>query len=343
MTQIIVSTWDGLHFFDDDTGGWSSRSTLPGHNVSHAVREAGASTLWAASNRGEASRILRSDDEGATWFEGPDLAVEEVWHVDVTQDGEIWAGVKPAGLRVSRDRGVTWGPNPGLNDHPTSSEWYGGGAGLILHTMILPRERPERRYVGISSAGMFRSDDGGVTWSPANEGSRGMGEMWAEMNGVTLQHPGVHRCVHKAIPHPTDPDVLYSQTHFGVYRSDDAGTTWQEISAGLPSDFGFGIAAQPWACEAGCAVFVVPQSPETLRTAEALVPYRSLDGGRTWEAKGNGLPSGDHMVLRDAMAADAAGVYFGTSQGTLWATRDLGESWQVVAEGLGRIQAVEIG
>ncbi|MFM8593247.1 MAG: WD40/YVTN/BNR-like repeat-containing protein [Chloroflexota bacterium] len=343
MTTLLVSTWDGLHLIDDSSGTWVDQPMLAGHNIAHAVREQSTGTLWAASNRGETSRVMHSEDGGATWEAGPDFAAEEIWHVDVAQDGAIWAGVKPAALLVSRDRGTIWAPNLGLNEHPSRKEWHDGGAGLILHTMILPPERPNRRYVAISVAGLFRSDDGGETWVAANDGTRGFGEGWSNVTGNPLEHPEVHRCVHKTIIHPTNPEVLFSQTHMGVYRSDDGGANWGEIEDGLPTIFCFGIAAQPVANDAGCALFIVPQSDETLRTTDGLIPYRSLDGGRTWEAKGNGLPSGDHMVLRDAMAADAAGVYFGNSQGTVWATRDLGETWQVVAEGLGRVQAVEIG
>ena len=45
--------------------------------------------------------------------------------------------------------------------------------------------------------------------------------------------------------HPARPERLYAQNHFGVFRSDDAGTSWSSIAGGLPADFGFPIVSSP--------------------------------------------------------------------------------------------------
>ena len=73
---------------------------------------------------------------------------------------------------------------------------------------------------------------------------------------------------------------------------------------------------------------------------------RSDDGGRTWEDLRDGLPQSNAFfgVLRQAMATDRhapAGVYFGTSSGSVFASADEGESWSVVAEHLPAIHSVE--
>ena len=84
-------------------------------------------------------------------------------------------------------------------------------------------------------AGFFRSDDDGETWTPANEGTSSMAEFVSpEFFGGKVEHPGVHRCVHKVVLDPTNPETLYMQQHEGVYRSDDGGRSWTNIGGGLP-------------------------------------------------------------------------------------------------------------
>ncbi len=352
---ILAGTNDGLFLLRSDRGRaqWCiSEPFLAGHDVTHAVRDSRDGELWAAANpRNGAPAIVHSADEGESWTRCGDLpACERAWHVRPGRRGEngrVWAGVMPATLLRSDDRGQTWQDVPGLNAHPSRPEWWPGGGGLCMHTIILPEGQPGRVYAGISVAGFFRSDDDGETWMPANEGTRSMAEMVAaEMPGGKVEHPGVHRCVHKVVLDPHNPETLYMQQHEGVFRSDDGGRTWRDIGSAWPSPFGFPVAAAPGAGPAGCSVWVIPENDETIRTtAEGLRVWRTDDGGESWIPSVNGLPKGEHNVLREGMAADTldpAGVYFGTTGGTLYASADRGAHWQPIAEGLPRIQSVEV-
>jgi hypothetical protein len=81
------------------------------------------------------------------------------------------------------------------------------------------------------------------------------------------------------------------------------------------------------------SVKIPARTPSSPRVA------RSRDGGRTWKLLSKGLPKSDAyvLVLREAMASDnrdPAGVYFGTSTGTLFYSRDAGDSWHILAEQL---------
>ncbi|MEA2596844.1 MAG: hypothetical protein QOF01_3313, partial [Thermomicrobiales bacterium] len=264
---VLAATKDGLYHFTSDTErrNWErSGPFFTGCDVSHASFDPRDGSLWAAANNGDA-RVYRSANLGGTWEAmGDPLPAELVWHVEPGSAEEpktVFAGIMPAALYRSDDGGTTWRPIEGLNGHETRGEWYGGGGGLCLHTIILPEKRPGRIYAGISCAGLFRSDDDGVTWYPVNEGVADFAEM-AFPDGP-VSHPGVHRCVHKAVVHPANPDVLFQQNHLGAYRSGDGGLTWQSINAGLPTDFGFPIAVgtgpQP-------SIFVIPEDGNTIRT-----------------------------------------------------------------------------
>jgi photosystem II stability/assembly factor-like uncharacterized protein len=135
--------------------------------------------------------------------------------------------------------------------------------------------------------------------------------------------------------HPARPEQFFLQNHHGVYRSDDGGATWASIADGLPTDFGFAIAAHPY--RPG-VVYSFPIEADGKRYPPGFRcrVYRSADAGSSWEALSAGLPEGDYYpaVLRDALSlddAEVAGVYFGTRSGEVYASRDEGDTWSQVA------------
>jgi len=144
--------------------------------------------------------------------------------------------------------------------------------------------------------------------------------------------------------HPAEPGVLYQQNHVGVYHSKDHGDSWVRIDAGLPYDFGFGLAldpADPHTC------YVIPLEPQEymFRATDGALCVYQWGKNRKWKKRAKGLP-GKHAyasVLRQAMSSDTCdpcGVYFGTAGGTVFASHDAGASWQVAAEYLPPIQSV---
>jgi hypothetical protein len=351
---LLAGTKDGVYLLRSapDRREWRvSGPSLAGHDVCHVVHDDRYGTLWAAANpkRDGTPAIFRSEDEGGTWERCGELPeCERAWHVRPGRSGEngrVWTGIMPATLLRSDDGGTTWQDVPGLNAHPSRPEWWPGGGGLCLHTVILPEGQPGRIYAGISVAGFFRSDDDGVTWTPANEGTSSMAEFAAEMMpDGEVKHPGVHRCVHKVVPDPSHSETLYMQQHEGVFRSDDGGRTWRDIAGGLPSRFGFPVAAARGDGPAGCSVWVIPENEETIRTEGELRVWRTEDGGETWTPSVNGLPKGQHNVLREGMATDAldpAGVYLGTTGGLLYGSLDGGAHWTRIPADLPPVRSLE--
>jgi photosystem II stability/assembly factor-like uncharacterized protein len=206
-----------------------------------------------------------------------------------------------------------------------------------LHTILLDPTNANRMFIAISAAGVFRSDDCGQSWRPANKGLR----------SEFLPKPDaeVGHCVHRIAMHRSRPNVLFMQKHWDVMRSDDAGESWREVSGNLPTDFGFPIDVHAHEPE---TIYVVPikSDSEHFPPEGKLRVYRSRSGGNEWEPLTKGLPQKDCYVdvLREAMAVDSldsCGIYFGTTGGQVYASADSGDTWAPIAEHLPAVLSVE--
>jgi photosystem II stability/assembly factor-like uncharacterized protein len=304
----------------------------------------GRSRIWAGTGSEHWGPMLcSSDDFGRTWSdpaanpvmfpEGTDAAVKRIWQIHpgrIEEPESLYCGVEPAALFESRDAGESWSLVRGLWDHEHRPKWQPGGGGLCLHTILMDPSDRQRMYVAISTGGVYRTEDGGETWRAMNHGVRA--------DFLPDKHPEFGQCVHKIGLHPSRPETLFLQNHWGLYRSDDRGETWRDIARGVPSDFGFPLAVHPHDRD---VVYIVPLESDTFRvTPEAkLRVYRTRDGGGSWEPLTRGLPQKDahETVLRDALDVDRlnpAGVYFGTRSGQVFGSRDGGASWERVIGGL---------
>jgi photosystem II stability/assembly factor-like uncharacterized protein len=209
---------------------------------------------------------------------------------------------------------------------------------MCLHTIVLDPSNPQRIFIAISAAGAFRTDDGGATWRPINQG--------LTSQGIPDPNAEVGHCVHRIAMHPSRPGVLFMQKHWDVMRSDDAGDSWHEVSGNLPTDFGFPIDVHAHEPE---TIYVVPITSDShhFPPEGKLRVYRSRTGGQEWEALTKGLPQQDCYVnvLRDAMAVDRldpCGIYFGTTGGQVYASADAGGSWAPIVRDLPAVLSVEV-
>jgi len=340
---VMVGTRKGAFVMESGPArtNWKVRGPyLEGQNIMHMALDPRTRTLFAAvGDPWFGSRVHRSTDLGHTWDEpksGPafpaetGLKLEKVWHVEpgrTEEPGVVYAGVAPAALFKSTDNGETWTFIQSLNDHPSRPQWNPGAGGMCLHTIVLDPVDLQRMYVAISAAGVFRTTDGGATWHHANQGTR-----TNFMPDQPPTYPEFGQCVHKVVMNPSAPRRLYQQNHCGVYRSDNGGDKWTEITEGLPSDWGFGIAVHPHDAD---TVWVCPGISGYKHWAPggALAVYRTRDQGKSWDKLTKGLPQKNAyvIVLREGMAVDAlqpAGLYIGTNTGQLFCSADEGDSWR---------------
>jgi photosystem II stability/assembly factor-like uncharacterized protein len=348
---VLLGTRKGLFILssDADRRDWDIAGPFcENWPMNHVIGDPHDGVIYAAGgNEWFGPAIWRSTDLGQSWthssaglaYREGEEPVKAAWSLALAP-GALYAGVQPAGLFCSEDGGTSWLPVEGLQQHPTRPHWSPGGAGLILHSIVLDPADRNRIWVGISAAGVFHTGDGGTSWEPRNRGTR------ADFLPEGQNYPEFGQCVHCLVLAAGSSERLYQQNHCGMYRSDDGGLNWTSIEKGLPSSFGFPAAAHPRDPE---TLYLLPLNGDT---AGRFVPdgaaavWRTRDGGRSWEALRKGLPQRHAYfgVLRQAMATDRltpAGVYFGTSGGAFFASADEGESWQCVAQHLPAILSVE--
>ena len=352
--RLLVGTRKGLFVAGSDPGRrrWKIEGPfIEGYEIYHAVLDPrDPQTGWAAVRHEVwGTHIHRTDDGGRSWHPVTarprypselEREVKAIWHVAAGpghRPRRVWAGVQPAGLFRSDDGGDSWDWVESLERHPSSATWQPAKGGLAVHSIQADPEDERRIYVALSAGGCYRSDDEGESWRPINRGVR------AEFLPDPLPESG--QCVHCLRAHPSASARLYQQNHCGTYRSDDRGESWVEITAGLPSDFGYVVGLDPADPD---RAWVIPEESSHLRVTcgARLRVYETRDAGGTWEARTEGLPQAHAYVtvLREALATDGrdpCGVYFGTATGHLYASSD-GFRWALVASHLPKILSVTV-
>jgi BNR/Asp-box repeat len=340
--KLAVGTEKGAYLLDESAGRWNvSGPMFPGWKVSAFGQAPDGTHLAAVGSNWFGVGIHRSKDfeswqqtdSPPVWPEETERKMEQVWTF-YTNGDRVWTGVADAGLFTSDDGGATWQPVDGINEHVTREDWGPGLGGLCAHRVKVDGDT---QWVSISSVGVFRSDDGGVTWVPKNDGVATVGLP------EDAPRPEVGYCVHGIAHDTARPSRIWRQDHSGVYRSFDGGDNWERIENGLPAGFGFVM----WRDGASGRLFTIPleSSENRIPVDGALGVYRSDDDGDSWALSGGGWSTAPQFtnVLRGAFDGDDEGTFcFGTTGGKLWLTQDNGDSWHELAPSFPRIGAVTL-
>ncbi len=367
---LLVATRKGAWLFHADGARRTWRVDGPhflGHVVNHVVLDPrDGRTLLAAAKTGHIGpTVFRSTDLGRSWKEatrppafakepetdkGRARAVDHTFFLapgHASEPGTWYAGTSPHGLFRSEDGGVGWEPVSGLNDDPRYRQWMGGPQdgtpdGPKLHSIQVDPRDPAHLYLGMSSGGVHESRDRGATWAPLVNGMQVV--QGFDPSNLAFHDP------HAVRISPADPDRLWQQNHCGIYRLDRPSETWERVGRSMPrrvGDIGFPLVVHPRDRDAAW-VFPMDGTDVWPRTSVGGKPaaYVTRNGGRTWRRLDRGLPQelAGWRVKRQAMAGDArepVGLYVGTTQGEIWASRDEGERWTCLARGLPEIYALE--
>jgi hypothetical protein len=351
MTELLVGTKKGLFVLEGEPGERFeiSARAFAGEPVEYAVRDPRSGRVLAAvTSPFYGPKVMYTSDPSGGWEQangielprGGGFALERIWVIEPGEaDGTLYAGGDPGVLFESRDGGATFELNRPLWRHPSRDHWQPGAGGLCLHSISTWPGDPDRLAVGISAAGVWLTDDGGASWRSGNQG------LVARYLPEDTPEDQVALCVHRLQRAATRPQRIFMQFHGGVYRSDDAGESWTDIGAGLPSDFGFPLAVDPADADSAYVIPLVADIDRVTPDGEVRV-YETRDAGASWTPRGDGLPR-EHAyltVLREAFDRvgedDQLELYFGATSGAVFGSGDAAASWFDVAAHLPPVLSV---
>ncbi len=351
MNKLLLGTRKGLIIYQNQNGKWKLTDThFIGIPVSYTYVDKDSGIWWAFLDHGHwGVKVHQSTDEGTTWEElkapeypegeevkeGVPASLKYIWGAAKSGD-KVLLGTDPGGLFETTDNGKTYSLNRGLWDHPSRKDWFGGGRDNPgIHSVCVDPRDENHIYIAISCAGVFETTDGGKSWKPMNKGLKA--DFLPDPDAEIGQDP------HLLVISPSNPDVMWQQNHCGIFKSEDAAKTWQDISEeNGPANFGFLIQVHP---ENEDMAWVVPGVSDGVRVAidQKLQVCRTDDGGKTWQSFTNGLPEDCYdIVYRHCMDYDGDSLIFGTTTGNLFVSNDLGENWEAISNYLPMIYSVSL-
>jgi len=366
---LLIATRKGAFMLSSDSlrRDWKlSAPIMLGNIVHHIVLDPrDRRTILMAARTGHLGpTVFRSADFGKKWKEAEKppafpkaeegqkgLVLDHVFWLAPAHAGEAgawYAGSSPQGLFRSEDEGTSWEGVAGFNQNPMRETWTGGERdgtpdGPKMHSILIDPRDPNHMYIGMSSGGVFESRNKGVSWKPLNQG--------CAADFIPIPDPEYGHDPHCVRLHPLMPDRLYQQNHCGIYRMERAEGRWIRIGKNMPKkvgDIGFPLALHPRDPD---TVWVFPMDGTAVwpRTSPEGKPaaYVTRNAGKTWKRQDNGLPSSQAWwtVKRQAMTADTrdpVGIYFATTSGEVWGTRNEGERWTCLARHLPHVYSVEV-
>jgi hypothetical protein len=362
--RALIATRKGLFKLAHNGGGWDIEpSGFLGEPVTMPLHDRRDGTLYAALNLGHFGvKLHRQNKDSDTWTEiatpayppQPEDRKDDVpWKLTMIwslatggadEPGVLWAGTLPGGLFRSSDRGDSWELVRSLWDVPERAKWFGGGYDVPgIHSICVDPRDSRHILVGVSCGGAWITRDGGASWHVSSKGMVAAYMPPEQAGDEATQDP------HLIAQCEAAPDVLWCQHHNGIWRSSDAGATWQQIgqagNATTPvSDFGFTVAAHPQ--DANTAWFVPATADQKRIPVDAAMSVsRTRDGGKSFEDLRNGLPQRHcyDLIYRHGLAVsdDGQTLLMGSTTGGMWVSENGGDAWREISTTLPPVYAVK--
>lgn len=240
--------------------------------------------------------ILTADASRTQWdVQGPLFAGWEVYHLNASpaDPNRIYASQSLSWfgqvIQRSDDGGAHWDPvgnEFAYEGVPGTHQWYDGTPhpwefARVWHLEPAPHD-PDIVYAGVEDAALFRSIDGGKSWTE-------LAGLRQHTTGSSWQPGAGGLCLHTIALSPLRPDrIIVAISAAGAFRSDDAGVTWKPINRGLVSE---GI-PDPDAEVGHCVhrVAMHPTHPDVLFMQKHWDVMRSDDAGDSWREVSGNLP-----------------------------------------------------
>jgi photosystem II stability/assembly factor-like uncharacterized protein len=267
----------------------------------------------------ESGAIVICEANGETHVVAKDLG-QGVQALAMAGNGVLLAGIEPAGLWTSKDRGDTWSELGDFSGAPNSDRWTAPWGTPLVSTLAAHPKDPKTLFCGVEVGGMYRSRDAGKTWTD-------------------LDLPIAD--VHTIQVCPARHERVYVTTGGGGFCSDDEGHGWRAMGTGNRGQYTLGLAAHP--SEADRVIISATPGPPPAWNGPAGAQcdiYLSTDAGRRFRTVVKGLPGVVHrkaLVINSKVPSE---IVFGTSAGQLFYSNDGGESFDEMATDLGELRTI---
>jgi photosystem II stability/assembly factor-like uncharacterized protein len=258
--------------------------------------------------------VLTSDGKRERWgVSGPHFGGWEIYHLKgspvdpdrlYASQSSSWFGQT---MQRSNDGGKTWetvGNKFVYDGVPGTHQWYDGTPHPWEFKRVWHLEPsltdPDTVYAGVEDAALFKTADGGHTWSELSGlRSHSTGSKWAPGAGGM--------CLHTILIDPTNHSRIYvAISSAGAFRSDDAGKTWRPITKGLYSKYLPDPTAEVGHCVHRIAMH--PSRPQVLFMQKHWDVMRTDNAGDSWEKVSGNLPTDFGFVI-DVHAHEPETIY----------------------------------
>ncbi len=362
---IYVTSEQGIYVSNDGGANWRKRS-LPGAGAKvraiatslHHPETAYVSYDDLKTDGKSWMGVAKTTNSGAdwklVWKESAEEAAENVKDAWITERfGPTW-GENPLTLTVAQqdanlafstdlgrtmrtsDGGATWAAV--YSRKVKDKDWTSTGLDVTTSYGIhFDPFDPKRQFITYTDIGLFRSEDGGVSWTSSTVGvprdwmnttywivfdPEVRGRMWS-VNSYTHDLPRPKMWRHNSVLHYKG----------GVCRSDDGGKHWIKSNAGMDETGATHILLDPTSSVDARVLYVAGFGRGV---------YKSSDGGQSWALKNNGITQQQPFVWRLARSSNGTlyaviarrsedGSIGNAGDGALYRSTDGGEHWLPVA------------
>jgi photosystem II stability/assembly factor-like uncharacterized protein len=346
--QALLGTRKGLIILKQKGSGWDIAKThFDGVKVSYAIVDPKTKWIWAGVAHGHwGPKLHVSKDKGKTFVEvgtpkfpeQSGVTLKDFWAMSWDSKGRMYIGTEPAAVFSSDDEGKTWALNTPLFVQRGKSKWFGAGTdATALHSLLVNPKDDNHLIVGISVAGCLESKNRGKTWEYINLGLKA--NFLPDVDSEIGQEP------HLVESSPTNFNMLWQQNHCGIFKSEDMGKSWSDLSAnkGVVSGFGWAIVTDE---KNEKIAYTIPALSDETRvpTKKKLVVQKTIDGGKTWKAMSKGLPQQNcyDIVYRHAFAKKEKHLVFGSTTGHVYFSKNEGQSWVQLKASLPPVYCVKM-
>ena len=277
---------------------------------------AGMGDLVTGGAINEGDGVYRSSDAGQTWHhlgldatkQIPSILVDprDPNLVMIAAQGDLHRKSDARGVFRSTDGGATWTKTLYVNDETGVQKLaraYDVPSVVFATTVnhYIPPSGVGSSFGGQNGTALYKSTDEGVTWHEVTGG--GLPKLTGRTSVAVAMHTNAQR--------------VYLIGEFGLYRSDDGGTSWRRMAANderiRNGQGGY-----------NCGVYVDPQNPDVVYTINTS-SYKSTDGGNTFTGF-KGAPGGDDPQQMWIDPTNGQRIFLGLDQGAT-VTLDGGATW----------------